>query len=184
MIRAIIGVVVTAIVLYAWGFVYWGMGPYAQQIWKSAEDEAVARKLLREQFPENGTYYVPGHDQDPETVKEQFEEGPVAFVYVLAADGRPQFDPSIMIQGFINNLVVIILIAGMLAMVSSALPNYFLRVLFAALGGLTCAVLVDIGDIVWWGISWDWKLYKAFYTFSAWLISGIVLAAFIGPAKK
>ena len=177
--RFVVGVVVASLALFFWGFLYWGFGPYRTMVWKQAVDDGAAGQSLLEQFPETGTYYVPAFTHEPDTVEELFLKGPIAFVHMLSTTGRPSFDPSIMVQGFVLNLVVVILIGLMLRRVASALPTYLDRVKFVALMGLTAAVLIDGGDAVWWQISWSWKLYQAFYDVSAWTLTGCVLAKFI-----
>jgi hypothetical protein len=52
--RTLLGIVLAAVVLYAWGFLVWGVVPYPAVVWKKPVDEEVARKALREQFPERG----------------------------------------------------------------------------------------------------------------------------------
>src|SRR5580692_13071758 len=161
--RTLIGVAIACVVLYLWGFLYWGFGPYKTLIWKHARDDAAAGAALREQFPENGTYLVPSFTHDDRTMEELSKQGPVAFVHMLAVDGTPTFDPTMLIKGFVLNLIVIVLIALLLRKVATSLPTYLDRVTFVALTGLTAALLVDGGDIAWWHISWEWKLYQAFY---------------------
>lgn len=182
--RTVLGIIIAAIVLYVWGFIYWGLGPYRTMVWKQPTDDVAAGKALLEYFPQNGTYYVPGFDQEQKTVETLFESGPVAFVHMLSINGRPMADPSIMIQGFILNIVVIILIAILLRQVCAALPGYLDRVKFVALAGLISAIFTDFGDAVWWQLDWSWELYQAFYGFSAWLIIGLILAKFIEPEIK
>ena len=182
--RMIIGVVVAAVVLYMWGFVYWGFGPYGKMIWKQTQDDAAAGQVLLEHFPQNGTYFVPGMGNEEEKREALYDNGPVAFVHMISASGRPMVDSSIMIQGFVLNLVVILLIAFLLRQVAPALPTYFDRVKFSALAGLTAAVLIDCGDAVWWQIDWPWMLYTGFYHFSAWTLTGLILAKFIAPAPN
>ena len=46
--------------------------------------------------------------------KALFLQGPIAFVHMLSTTGRPTFDPSILVQGFVLNLIVVILIGVML----------------------------------------------------------------------
>ena len=179
--RTIIGIAIAAVALFVWGFVYWGLGPYRTAIWKQASDDVAAGQALLEHFPENGTYYVPGFDNDPETIEGLFQKGPVAFVHMLSADGRSMHDASIMIQGFLLNLVVIVLITMLLRQVCSALPTYLDRVKFVGLAGLMAAVLIDCGGAVWWQLDWSWKLYQACYDFSAWVVVGAILAKFIEP---
>ena len=44
MTRTIAGIIVAAIVLYVWGFIYWGMGPYRELIWKQTIGDAAAQR--------------------------------------------------------------------------------------------------------------------------------------------
>ena len=183
MVRLITGVIVSAVVLYLFGFVYWGMGPYGTAIWKqTASDEAAGAALARH-FPENGVYFVPGAGNDAETVAALHEKGPVAFVHMLAVDGRPMLDPSIMIGGFFLNLASIVLIALLLKLVAPALPTYAGRVGFVSLAGIAAAVFIDGGAAVWWQEPWQWKLYQGAYDVAFWIIAGVILAAFIQPDR-
>ncbi len=177
--KTAIGVIISAVVLYLWGFLFWGFGPYARMIWQHTGDDAAAGQALLEHFPDNGTYFVPGLDADPSKMEALYASGPVAFVHMLAVDGRPMFDSSIMINGFFLNLVVILLIAVLMRQVRSALPTFVDCVKFSALAGLTAAILIDLGDSVWWQIDWPWMLYNALYHLVAWLIVGAILAKFI-----
>jgi hypothetical protein len=179
--RTIIGVAIACVVLYVWGFLYWGMGPYKTMIWKHTRDDAAAGAALREYFPENGTYLVPGFANDDATMETLSKKGPVALVNMIAVEGSATFDPMMLIKGFFLNLVVIVLIALLLRRVVACLPSYMNRVMFVALAGLTATVLIDGGDIAWWHISWTWKLYQAFYSFSFWVIAGVILAWFVTP---
>lgn len=178
--RATIGVIVACLVLYVWGFVCWGLGPYKTQIWKHSRDEP-AQKALRDYFPQNGTYLVPGFGEDEKTREELSKKGPVAMVHMLAVDGMPGMDPKTFVLGFVVNLVVIVLIAVALRKVGPSLPTYFERVSFVTLLGLAAAILIDGGDIAWWHIDWQWKLYQASYDVSFWILTGLVLGWFIKP---
>ncbi len=182
--KTYIGVAITIIVLWFWGFAYWGFGPYGNVIWNKAADDVAAGEALRQHFPENGTYYVPAFpsentDAEMDRVENLFKSGPVAFVHMLRVDGRDMMDMGMMVQGFILNAVVIVLITVILTMLSAALPSYADRMKLVALVGLTSVLLIDFGQAVWWGIDWPWKLYQAFYNFSVWIVCGLILAKFI-----
>ncbi len=92
-------------------------------IWKQAKDDVSAGQSLLQHFPEAGTYYVPASTHDPETLERLFQKGPIALVHMISSSGRPVMDPSIMIQGFLLNLVVIVLIGLLLRRVSASLPS-------------------------------------------------------------
>lgn len=180
--RTATGIVIATLVLYAWGFLYWGFGPYREAIWKQASDDVAAGQALREHFPEDGTWYVPGFGHDQQTIEQRFTAGPVAFVHMLSVSGRNLAEPSIIIQGFVLNLVFVALLALLLRQIGHALPRYVDRVKLVTIAGLAATVLIDFGDAVWWQVDWSWKLYQGFYSFSAWLVVGLILGAIIRPA--
>lgn len=184
MVKFILGIVVASVALYMWGFLFWGLGPYPTLIWKQPTDMAVARSALAEQFPQAGTYFVPPYTGDDDAFQKGYEEGPVAFVQMLAPQGRPAMDASIMIRGFVLNVLVIVLLALLLKQVVAATPTYLSRVSVATLVGLVAAVFIDIGDTAWWGIALEWKLYQAAYHVSAAVVVGAVLGLFITPAAQ
>jgi hypothetical protein len=175
--NAVLGVVISSVVLFLWGFVYWGMGPYGRHIWKHAADDEQAAAALRAQFPENGTYMVPAVTHEPATLDRLSRRGPVALVHVLAAEGRPPFDPLMMVQGFAFNVAVIVMIAVLLHLAMPALPTFARRAQFVLVAGLLALLVNDVGDVVWWRIDWPWKAYQAVYTFTEWAVPGLILAA-------
>ena len=118
--RTAIGVILACVVLYVWGFLCWGLGPYKTQIWKQSRDDAAAGKALREAFPQNGTYLVPGFAQDEAKREELSKQGPVVMVHMLAVNGMPGMDPMTFVLGFVVNVVVIVLIASAMRMVAPA----------------------------------------------------------------
>ena len=63
MVRTILRVLLAAVAMYFWGFLFWGINPVPYQSWQQADDDA-AQAALRELFPTAGTYYVPGRAHD------------------------------------------------------------------------------------------------------------------------
>ena len=53
------------------------------------------------------------------------------------------------------------------------------RLKFVALAGFIAAFFIDGGEIVWWQMPADWKLYQAGYDFLFWVTAGLILAKFI-----
>ena len=185
MLKLIAGIVVTQIVMYLWGFLVWGLGPYAKLSWKDVKDLEGARASMREHFPENGTYYVPSfHGAEQAEIEQRMQEGPVAFVHMTAVDGRPLFDVSIMVFGFLLNLAAIVLMAIMLKWVSPSLPSYAPRAGFCFLLALAAVLITDVGQIAWWQLDWTWKLYQGGYDFTFFLLAGLLLSAFVDGNRK
>jgi hypothetical protein len=175
--RTLLGILIASVVLYMFGFLWWGGAlPYATAIWKQPVEQDTVRVALRKHFPDNGVYFVPGFNEDQAAAEKLTAEGPVAFVHMLAVNGRPLLDPQIMVGGFVLNVAAIVLMTLLLQRAAPALPRYAQRVGFTALAGLTAALLMDGGDVVWWQIDVAWKLYIGAYHLLFWSITGMILA--------
>ena len=179
-----IGVLLGSLAMFAWGMLYWGANPAPYTAWQQTRDDAAAGRAILQHFPVSGTYYLPGLDNDAETRTKLHEHGPVAFVHVTARNGRPEMDPGIFVKGFGHNLAVVLLLAWLMHLAGPALPGYRDRVKLAAVAGLLAALLVDMGDVVWWYLPLQWKLHQALYSFTALLVPGLVLARFVRPAER
>lgn len=177
--RLVAGTIAGAIAAYVWGFLYWGVDPLPYTSWKSAASDEAAGKALLEHFPQNGTYYVPSLQLPPDRLNELMERGPVAFVHMLRVDGRPVMDPSAMIKGFVLYLVAAAVLALLVRPLAQSLDTASNRLTFSVLLALVAALLIDIGDHVWWYIPLQWKLYQAFYDFTALLIMGFTVSTIV-----
>lgn len=141
---------------------------------------------LREYFPEDGTYYVPGLYNDDANLNRLMKQGPAAMVHIVARDGRPVLVPSIMVGGFFLCLAVSAMAAGLLGM--ARVEGYGRRAGFVALVGLTVAVAAHVGDAVWWLISFKWKAAQFAYEVLSFVVLGAVLgrpgpSAQVGPSN-
>ncbi len=185
MVRFIVGTLVTSVALFMWGFVVWGGAiPFQEMVWKKPVADSEAGSLLKKQFPENGVYIYPPMTGDMEADEKRHQAGPIAFVHMLRVDGRPMMDTSIMIGGFILNTVFVALVAGLLWSLRESLCTYKSRFILVAAFGLIAAVFINIGDAIWWQIDLKWKLYQAFYTLSACMLTGAILAAFVPKGRQ
>ena len=179
--QAILGVLVATIVLYLWGFVYWGASTVPYYAWEQAPDDRAAGAALLEHFPESGVYYMPGNDHPMEERNQLFEQGPTGFV-ILDRDGRPAFDTSIMIGGLILNAIVVAVLAMLLQITLPAAPTYIQRLRIVTYAGAAGVFLINFGDVVWWAIPMGWVVAQAVYNFTGVVIAGAILARFIKPS--
>ena len=127
-----------------------------------------------------GTYYVPAMGGDDKKRDELCQKGPIGFVHVTREGAGSM--PLTMAKGFGVMLVGSILLA--LMMRKGQALGYVGRLMIAVWAGLAAAVLMDGGDVAWWNISPGWKLYQGFYDFSAFVVAGLILAAFTGTKKS
>lgn len=178
--QAVLGVLVATVVMYVWGFVYWGASGVPYAAWEQAPDDRAAGAALLEHFPESGVYYVPGSGHPMEERNALFEQGPIGFV-ILDRDGRPAFDAGIMIGGLVLNGIVVSVLMLLLRITLPAAPLYIQRLRIVTYAATAVVLLIDFGDVVWWAIPMDWVMAQAFYNFTAVVLAGAILARFVRP---
>ena len=103
-------------------------------------------------------------------------------VHLVSIEGKDPFDPAIMIKGFVLNLVVVTVLALLYRQALPASASYLSGITLALLVGLVSALLIDLGDAVWWMHPLEWKLYKAAYHVGAVVVAGLILTKFAKPA--
>ena len=100
-----VGIVVTALALFVFGFLYWGANPLPYATWSDPPDSATAKAAVSEHFPSTGVYGVPRPGEAP--------DGVWAMIYVRHDMPQSLPDPGEMLKGFAHYLLV----AGALALV-------------------------------------------------------------------
>ena len=179
--KTAIGITLTAIALFMWGFVFW-VFLIPDSAMHEVADNAATQEMLAEHFPEEGMYFVPGGDEEDPAWAELHTKGPVAMVSVTP--GRPPQDPMVFIKGIVNEIFIAALIAWMLALAAPSLPGYSQRVIFVCIAGMTATLLTHGRAMVWFGATSDWVIPAATYDIVSWLIAGLILARFIKPVRK
>lgn len=182
MIRAVVGISAATLAVYLWGFVFWGVSGLPYGAWKSVDDEDAVGQVLKEHFPTDGVYAIPGYGADEQVMAQRFESGPVAFVYMTAKDGRPMMDPSIMIGGLALYFAVSAVMFALLKVAN--VDPYRRRVGLCLLVGVAGTLAITLGDVVWWQYDSGWKGWQAFYDVSSFLIIGLVISAFTAPVAE
>jgi hypothetical protein len=172
--RTILGIVLAAVAVFFWGYLFWGLNPLPYTSWKQSTGDEAAQAALREHFPEDGTYFIPS-PMNPE-VERLHLKGPVAFLNIKS--GGPMMDSSAMIGGLLQNLLVATVLLALLKLVPSAISELGSQIKYAALFGLVAALLIDLGDVVWWFEDVAWKLHMAFYHITSFVIFTVVLCRF------
>lgn len=165
-----IGIVLNAVALFVFGFLFWAANPLPGQTWNLAPDPGGAESALIEQFPETGVYGVPGADSSPGTPTVV-----QAMVYVNHEPPENPMDPVTMVSGFIQYLVVGVVLVFVLRR-RGTLGSQVAR---AALLGLAAVVVIEGSDLIWWLYPLGWKLWAAVYHVLVFVISALVLSRFL-----
>jgi hypothetical protein len=179
--KVVSGIIATTVVLYVWGFIYWGVSQIPYSAWKQTANDEITQQVLKQTFTESGTYYVPGFNHDDEELARLYKAGPVGFVHINL-EGRDQMDPAIMVGGFILNLAIVTLLAGFFRVAGAKEFRDFARLSLAA--GAVAVVAIDVGDMIWWQTPVEWKMWQAIYDFSIWVIAGHLLGIFMKESKE
>jgi hypothetical protein len=178
--RIIGGIALATVLMYIWGFLFWGASSIPYQSWNETADDAAAGAALLEHFTQSGVYYLPANGNPPELRSKLYEAGPTGFV-ILDIDGRPEFDSVLMIQGFALNGIVMVLLAALLQHCRRATPRYVDRLRLVVFVAAIAVVMVNLGDAVWWAMPMNWEAMQIFYNFSALVLGGAVVARFVRP---
>ena len=76
MAKTLVGIIVTTLALFLWGYLYWGISPMPYNSLVQNADDAAVQEILRDAFPESGTYLVPGTVHGPDELEALFQAGP------------------------------------------------------------------------------------------------------------
>ena len=176
--KTILAVLLATAAMFVFGMVFW-MSPLPYNYIENTALDGSVQQALREHFPRSGTYFVPGLAEDMALIEELHEQGPLAMVHVTA-EGRPVMAASIFAWGFLHQLAIVAVLAGLMSLGRPNLISYTRRLKFVAVAGLLAA-LMPLADVVWWYAPPGFPGITAVYNFLSVLVAGAVLAVFIKP---
>lgn len=182
MSRLLIGSFLAAVAMFVWGFLFYVVSPAMDSAIKTVADDAAAQAVLRQHFPETGTYFVPSPDLPEAQLTPLHESGPLAMVTVRQ-QGAPPMDPMVLVYGFIHQWTVCVLLAVLLLKAAPGLAGYGARAGFLALAGFTAALFIDYGTTIWWYADRGFALTNLVHNTGAWTVAGLVLAWMPGAGR-
>jgi hypothetical protein len=177
--KYLVGPALAALAMFVFGAVYW-MSPFPYKVLGRVADDSGAAQTLAGIFPETGTYLLPGAYLDEKTMTELYKSGPSVLVQFVK-EGHPVMEPVVFVKGYLHNFVVCLLLAVLLVRAEASFRGYWCRVIFSAMVGLVGAVLLCLGDPIWWHHPWGWHLFGGLYAVLAFAVAGLVLGKFLTP---
>lgn len=188
MMRVLSGSLLAAVLMFLFGFAFWGFSGLPDTVMAGASDEDRARTELSTLFPVDGRYQVPySTDWEDESFRDKVREGPLVSVTIRHA-GKDPDDFLGMLVGLVYQFACILMIAILLKMATGghggAMQSYGKRVGFVLLAGVAIATYSNFGNVVWWNHPVDYPALTALYDTAAWLVAALVLAAVIKPARS
>ncbi len=191
--KKLLGIFLASVAMFIFGAAFW-MTPLTTSFFLTSSDDETTGRRLKEMFPDTGTYYVPWTQADsslpPEAGKQEsarkealHKAGPIATIHIRQ-EGAGIMEPKLLLTGFVHELISMTVAALFMASLLASLTTYVRRVGFMAVIGLLIAWFGPISQPIWWFNPWPTHIVNAIYTALAWLVAGLVLAAFIKPAPN
>jgi hypothetical protein len=188
-IRIVAAAFLSAILMFFWGFVYWGPVLNATQRIMAplpAEVELDLLAPLRAVELPDGMYVRPGplKDQNDDEAVAQWEakikEGPILHM-AYHAGGVSPMDPMMMAKGFAHSFVIALLAGILLATVVHALPGFASRVGVLVLVTLIAALWTNVANVIWWFDTPKYAAGQIIYELVAGVLMALATAAIVRP---
>jgi hypothetical protein len=181
MIRVVIGSIVGGIAMFITGFLFWATPLNRIGISSATEAQSATVQLaLAQNLPATGFYLIP----NPETPNGSvlYGKGPTALVNFNTA-GFSTADPKVMIGGFIQEVVVSLLIGFSLYAIAGRVTDFASRARLVV--GLSAAtvVMITLSDPIWMHGSWRYGIYGLVADLAMMCASGLVIARWFVPTR-
>jgi len=157
-IRVILASVISAVVLFFWGFAFWSFLAMMVSPWKpiAAGGDPDVIATLKQAFPESGVYMYPWVDtsagDQPESAEEftqQHAAGPIVQVFYHASGISTSEMGKTMGFGFAHMLACAVLCCVLLAL-AEPLCCYSARVCFVFGLGVFSTLWIEGANVIWW----------------------------------
>ncbi|HWI85487.1 MAG TPA: hypothetical protein VNT42_04080 [Sphingomonas sp.] len=179
MVRVLIGSLVGAVAMFITGFVFWAT-PLQNIGFSTASDaqNAAVQLSLAQNMPHTGRYIVP--NPGTQVGGNGYTKGPIATVdYNMS--GFSTADPKAMIGGFVQELVVSLMIGLSLLAIAGRVPDLAsrLRVALGLSGAAT--LMITTSDPIWMHGDWRFGLYALVADLAMLSASSIVITRWFLP---
>ena len=171
--RFALGSVIAAVVMFALGFVFFGLLGMMMFDPLDAGTAASVQSTLGGTLPATGTYAVPMGE-------EAWMRGPSAVVQYVAAGGAPDMAMA-MGMGFVHFLLSALLIGYALKAVGG---DFGRQARVMVWFGLAAAVFMHLGDPIWYGFAWRNTLFQFVADAVMFIVGGLVLAWWLSSARE
>jgi hypothetical protein len=171
--RALIGAVAAAIAMFIIGFIFFATPLYKLGTGTLDNSRAAAvQQSLASNIPETGTYFVPSGDTPEQTV--MYGRGPVATVHYNSS-GFSVADPGVMIGGFVQMLIVALLLAVALYTLSAYVSRLSDQVRIMVLAVLAATIFTRLGEPIWYHHDWGHAIYLFIAESLSLIVAGFII---------
>ncbi len=169
--RIAISAAVSAVALFFFGFLWWGILMPVVRPAGVLEDQALVDQVTA--LPESGAYIYPDYaNPDPEA-----GDQPMALVYLKKSVSMG----GMMGAGILHMFICSALVAAVIARLN--LPVFSSRFGYVFAMGTLLAIWADFGNMIWWHYPPFWAGYHFAYDLISWTIAGLIIAAIVKPSQ-
>ncbi len=168
--KCILAVILSAVVLFVWGFISWAILPWHNAVANKFVDESAVSAVLKENASSAGMYYLPFAQED-------LKPGVLFALANVLPDGVDMNMGEMMGVGLLGQAVSALLVILLLCRTSNL--DYWGRVRFVALAGVAIGFVSHFPYWNWFGFSTSYTLVIILDSLIAWLLAGLVMARFV-----
>lgn len=180
MLRLLTGALAVTVVSWLWSVAFYVLSPVPYWTMSRTLDDRAAAAALLAQFPESGTYILPGRFSSPEVRAELRANGPVATVY-LQREGRPASSPGKILAGTLQGLVIGLTLGTAMLMLNRYTTRYWNHVAICATVALAYSAYPRVADIVFSDFPPGYQWMMIFSDFVSFVLMIMTMAWFTRP---
>ena len=179
MIKLAIGAFAAAVAMFVTGFIFFAT-PIGMVAYSSANEvqSAAVQAALAANLPQTGTYMVP--DPSTQSGTTLYGQGPVATVFYNSR-GFSLSDMSGIGYGFVQELIVCILLAAALSTLDRRIPDFASRAKIVILFSIAASAMINLGNPIWLHHDWSYWTYTFIADAAMLIVAGLVIARWFLP---
>jgi hypothetical protein len=179
MIKLAIGSFAAAVAMFVTGFIFFAT-PIGMIAYSSANEtqSAAVQAALAANLPQTGTYMVP--DPSTQSGTTLYGQGPVATVF-YNSKGFSLSDMSGIGYGFVQELIVCILLAAALSTLDRRIPDFASRAKIVVLFSIAASAMINLGNPIWLHHDWSYWTYTFIADAAMLIVAGLLIARWFLP---
>jgi hypothetical protein len=179
MIRVVIGSFAGAVAMFIVAFIFWAT-PLRALGYSYADDTQGAniQAVLAQNLSSGGRYMIPSPNSAAGAVL--YGKGPVATVD-FSTGGYSTQDPAVLIGGFVQEFVVVLMIGLTLLAVAGRVTDFSSRARLVIGFSAAATVLLTLSDPIWMHSDWRFAIYNLIACTAMLCAGGLVVAKWFLP---
>lgn len=153
--KYLLGPMLAALAIFVWGFAFWGLPHYLPyRALGSVEDASVTALAIGKMFPLSGACLIPSPTLGEAKSGALALRGPTVEVHLFKEPFTGADQARSMAFGFVQLLVICLLLAFVISKCEKAFKTWMCRVMFCVTLGVLAGTY-ELSQTIWWHHSLD-----------------------------